>query len=79
MENNSPLILTIDFGTQSVRTSLINKQGEIECLVKRKYDPPYVSEEKGSIFRKDAHVFDDVELAKEIARKVGGKVLSHYE
>ena len=39
----------------------------------------YVSEVKGSIFRKDAHVFDDVELAKEIARKVGGKVLSHYE
>ena len=38
MENKSPLVLTIDFGTQSVRTALINKQGEIEALIKRKYD-----------------------------------------
>lgn len=47
MENNSPLVLTIDFGTQSLRTALINKNGEIESLVKRKYDPPYFSKEKG--------------------------------
>ena len=47
MENNSPLILTIDFGTQSLRTALVNKQGVIEALVKRKYDPPYFSKEKG--------------------------------
>ena len=47
MENKSPLVLTIDFGTQSVRTALINKQGEIEALIKRKYEPPYFSKEKG--------------------------------
>ena len=47
MENKSPLILTIDFGTQSVRTALINKSGEIEAIIKRKYDPAYVSIEKG--------------------------------
>ena len=35
----------------------------------------YVSEEKGSIFKKDAHVFEDMDLAKEIANKVGGKVM----
>ena len=34
----------------------------------------YVSEEKGSIFRKDARVFEDKELASKIAKKVGGKV-----
>ncbi len=43
----SPLVLTIDFGTQSVRTSLINKSGEIEAIAKRKYIPAYVSEGKG--------------------------------
>ncbi len=47
MENKSSLVLTIDFGTQSLRTALINKQGEIESLVKKKYDPPYVSVGKG--------------------------------
>ena len=47
MKDNGPLVLTIDFGTQSVRTALINKQGEIEALIKRKYEPPYFSKEKG--------------------------------
>ena len=47
MENKSPLVLTIDFGTQSVRVALINKSGEIESIVKRKYSPAYVSIEKG--------------------------------
>ena len=47
MENKSPLILTMDFGTQSVRVALINKSGEIESIVKRKYSPAYVSLEKG--------------------------------
>ena len=47
MENNLPLVLTIDFGTQSVRTALINNKGEIEALTRRKYNPPYVSVEKG--------------------------------
>lgn len=48
MENNTPLVLTIDFGTQSLRTALINKQGEIEAISKIKYDPCYVSPTKGS-------------------------------
>lgn len=43
----NPLVLTIDFGTQSVRTALINKNGEIEAIIKKKYDPAYISEEKG--------------------------------
>ena len=47
MTNESPLVLTIDFGTQSLRTALINKSGEIEGIVKRKYNPPYISEQKG--------------------------------
>ena len=40
MEN--PLVLTFDFGTQSVRAALTNKKGEIEAIVKRVYKPePY--------------------------------------
>lgn len=45
MEN--PLVLTIDFGTQSVRVGLVNKQGEIEALEKSKYEPAYFSVKPG--------------------------------
>lgn len=38
-----PLLLTIDFGTQSVRTSVYNKQGEVLAQEKEKYQPPYFS------------------------------------
>ena len=37
--NDNPLVLTLDFGTQSVRTSLINKSGEIVYLSKKAYEP----------------------------------------
>lgn len=35
----------------------------------------YVSEEKGSIFKKDACVFEDAKLADKIAKRIGGKVM----
>ena len=43
----SKLVLTIDFGTQSERTSLINNEGEIVAMVKTKYEPTYFSDAKG--------------------------------
>ena len=42
-----PLILTIDFGTQSVRAGLFNKKGETVALAKEKYNPPYYSPKPG--------------------------------
>ena len=46
MERN-PLVLTLDFGTQSVRAALINKQGEIVYIVRKEYEPIYFSNKKG--------------------------------
>jgi sugar (pentulose or hexulose) kinase len=43
MENNEPLILTIDFGTQSVRAAIFDQHGETLAMEKKKYDPPYYS------------------------------------
>ena len=43
----SPLILTLDFGTQSVLASLITKSGELVGLQKIAYDCPYFSTKKG--------------------------------
>ena len=44
---NSPCVLTLDFGTQSVRAALINKKGDILHIVKETYKPAYFSTQKG--------------------------------
>ena len=44
---SNPLVLTIDFGTQSVRVGLVNKTGEILALERVKYDPAYNSPKPG--------------------------------
>ena len=42
-----PLVLTLDFGTQSVRTALINKKGATIYIAKKAYEPVYFSNKKG--------------------------------
>lgn len=44
---NDPLALTIDFGTQSVRVSIFNKQGEMLAIKRKVYHPTYLSEKPG--------------------------------
>ena len=43
----NPLVLTFDFGTQSVRASLINNKGDIEAISKIPYEPVYYSSQPG--------------------------------
>lgn len=43
MDNIESLILTMDFGTQSVRAAIFSKTGEALAMEKEKYDPPYFS------------------------------------
>ena len=47
---NSPCILTLDFGTQSVRAAIIDKNGNIRHIVKEPYQPAYFSTKKGYVF-----------------------------
>ena len=47
MKQNDPLILTFDFGTQSVRASLFNKKGECVGMEKEAYQPAYFSPKPG--------------------------------
>ena len=42
-----PLALTIDFGTQSVRATIFNKQGEILAIKRKVYEPTYHSSKPG--------------------------------
>lgn len=56
---NNPLILTIDIGTQSTRTALVNKNGDIEAIVKKPYSPLYYSPQKGYA-EQDANVYFDI-------------------
>ena len=65
-----PLILTIDFGTQSVRAGLFNKKGETVALVKEKYNPPYFSPKKGYA-EQDPNFYWDLAIKslKELTKK----------
>ena len=58
MEN--PLVLTIDFGTQSVRVGLVNKQGEIEAFERVKYEPAYFSTKPGYAEQNPDFYFDNL-------------------
>ncbi len=56
--NKNPLALTIDIGTQSCRTCLIDKQGNIVAIEKIKYEPTYVSKLKGYAEQNPDYYFD---------------------
>ena len=45
--SNNPLVLTLDFGTQSVRAALINKSGNLVYLSKKEYGQVSFSLKKG--------------------------------
>ncbi|MCQ2776695.1 MAG: FGGY-family carbohydrate kinase [Bacilli bacterium] len=67
MDNNDKLVLTLDFGTQSVRSALVNKKGDIVAIVKKPYIPLYRTPEKGYV-EQDADFY--LENAKEALKKL---------
>ena len=77
--NNSPCVLTLDFGTQSVRASLIDKNGNIVHIIKEPYQPAYFSTQKGYAeqdpdFYWDLAIKTMTQLAKE-AREYLGNII----
>lgn len=53
-----PLILTFDFGTQSVRASIFNKKGETLAMEKKSYEPAYFSPKPGFAEQDPDYYFD---------------------
>lgn len=47
MKNDEKLVLAVDFGTQSLRVSIVNQKGEIKAIIKNKYNDAYFSSEPG--------------------------------
>lgn len=47
MEKEEKLVLAVDFGTQSIRVSIVNQFGEIKAIAKNKYNESYFSIEPG--------------------------------
>ena len=69
------LVLTIDFGTQSERAAIINKKGKIIGMVKKPYDPPYISEKKGYAEQDPDYYYQIlVESLKELTSKNKNKL-----
>lgn len=72
---SEPLILTIDFGTQSVRAGLFNKKGETVALEKVKYDPPYFSNKPGYAEQDPDYYFESLcEATKKLVAEHGDKI-----
>ena len=72
-----PLVLTLDFGTQSVRAALTNPSGEIEFFSKQKYEPAYFSTNYGYA-EQDADFYWDnaVKALKELVKQAGERIYS---
>ena len=67
---NNPCVLTLDFGTQSLRTSLIDKNGDIKCIIKAQYNPTYFSKEKGYAEQNPDYYWDlTINCLKQLAEK----------
>lgn len=70
---SDPLVLTIDVGTQSLRAMLMNKRGEIEGFVQRKYDRAYFSPQPGWTEQEPEFYFEMLcEAAKKLREDYGG-------
>ena len=82
----NPLILTLDFGTQSVRASLTSNKGEIVFISKEKYDPPYYSSSYGYAEQDPNYYWEKaklamknvVNLAKEAVNNIVGLTLTTF-
>ena len=68
MMKNNPCVLTLDFGTQSLRTAIIDKNGDIKAIIKAKYEPAYFSKENGFAEQNPDYYWD---LAKECLKICG--------
>ena len=72
---NDPLILTFDFGTQSLRCALVNKKGEIEGIIKKAYSPLYNSPKKGYAEQDPDYYWNfAVDALKELSKKYKDKL-----
>ncbi|MBQ7250475.1 MAG: FGGY-family carbohydrate kinase [Bacilli bacterium] len=68
--NDSPLIMTFDFGTQSVRVSVFDKEGNCLAQEGKKYQPAYYSPKPGYAEMDPAYYFDCLcECAKRISEE----------
>ena len=67
---NEPLILTMDFGTQSVRVALFDKRGYMVAMKKKDYDNPYFSLQPNWAEKDPYEYYQDLCLCtKELARE----------
>ena len=56
--NENPLVMTFDFGTQSVRACVFDKEGNCLALESKKYDPVYYSPKPGYAEMDPDYYFD---------------------
>lgn len=68
-------ILCVDVGTQSLRASIVDNQGNFKCLVRRKYDQPYFSPKLGYTEQHPDFYYKEVCAATNEIKKNNGELL----
>jgi len=74
---NEKLVLTIDFGTQSVRTLIINNKGETLATVKVPYETPYFSPKPGYAEQYPEYYWEQMKKATLILASKHANLLQH--
>lgn len=68
--NENPLVMTFDYGTQSVRASIFDCEGNVLASEKKKYEPPYFSKKPGWAEQDADYYFDCLcQCTKALAKK----------
>jgi sugar (pentulose or hexulose) kinase len=86
MEKSDQTILTMDFGTQSVRVGIFNHKGEVLAMEKQKYEPPYFSTRPNYAEQDPNYYFDCLcqctkrlsEKNADLLKSVGGITLTCF-
>lgn len=79
-------VLTIDFGTQSVRAAIFDKEGNEVAMEKEKYNPPYFSSKPNYAEQNPSAYYDSLcictkrlaEKYPDLLREVGGATLTTF-
>lgn len=74
---NQKLVLTIDFGTQSVRALIINNVGETLAMEKLAYDKPYFSPKPGYAEQDPEYYWEQMKTVTKTLKEKHGQLLKN--
>lgn len=76
---NGKTVLVVDFGTQSVRASIIDQRGNIIKMVKNKYERPYLSPRPGWCEQDPNYYYEKMKICTKTLRSEVPELMEQVE